>query len=453
MLGFSCDDRGGKLWLEYRIATAAPHTAPHSAQQRGAAMVLMDDPVTLGGIVAAVAVVLATLFFLSRKPAEPEPEPEPEPAKSRTAQAPALKKQPAKKQPQQKKGGGGKGPKHPLQHYSAKPHSGSVSTVAFSRNGRTVACTGADRKVTVMQGFENGSAGVKSKGVQVISQTSSGVDFADGVCCGAIGARNNYLLVATETNALRGYYLPDVMGDVGAKGSSQTVNFAKAHDENRTIHNVALAPKGNYMLSCTNETEIKLFAFPPQGGDAVETINTNQTKNHQLKMSPDGAFFACATHASEVKVWRVDTGPARTPGSNDGAPTGCTKAGVLTGHKRGVWSVDWSADSSKAVTASKDGTWRLYDMKEGIAFCKCVCEGNSALGEITVIALSKDGSVIAAVVGTTIQFIKSADNTVLDTIPQAHGLTINCVTFSPDGSLLASVSDDCFVKMWKVPEV
>merc|ERR1711871_442649 len=84
-----------------------------------------------------------------------------------------------------------------------------------------------------------------------------------------------------------------------------------------------------YMLSCTNETEIKLFAFPPEGSDAVETINTNQTKNHQLKMSPDGTFFACATHASEVKVWRVDTGAARTPGSNDGAPTGCSKAGVL----------------------------------------------------------------------------------------------------------------------------
>merc|ERR1712146_784591 len=190
------------------------------------------------------------------------------------------------------------------------------------------------------------------------------------------------------------------------------------------------------MLSCTNETEIGLFAFPPQGSEPVATINTNQTKNHQLKMSPDGMFFACATHASEVKFWRVDTGAARTPGSNDGPPTGCSKAGVLTGHKRGVWSVDWSADSTKAVTASKDGTWRLYDMSE----------------EISKIALSKDGSIIAAVVGTAIQFIRSSDNTVLDTIPQAHGLTINSVAFSPDASFLASVSDDCFIKMWTVPD-
>lgn len=128
------------------------------------------------------------------------------------------------------------------------------------------------------------------------------------------------------------------------------------------------------------------------------------------------------------------------------------QVGVLTGHKRGVWSVDWSADSSKAVTASKDGTWRLYDMKEGISFCKCIGEGKSELGEITMIALSKDGGVVAAVVGTAIQFIRTSDNTVLDTIPQAHGLTINSIAFSPDASLLASVADDCFVKMWTVPD-
>lgn len=313
----------------------------------------MDDQATLYGAVAvALVVVLVTLYLLTRKAAAPEPEPErePEPAGAKARAEPKPKKQ---QQPAAKKGKGA-GPKHPLQHYSTKPHSGGISTVAFSRNGRTLACTGADRKVTVLQGFENGSAGVKSKPVQCISQTERGVDYPDGVSCGAIGGKNNYLLVATESNSLRAYYLPDVMGTVGAKASTQTLNLAKAHSENRTIHNVALAPKGNYMLSCTNETEIKLFSFPPSGGsEAVDTINTNQTKNHQLRMSPDGTYFACATHASEVKVWRVETGPARTPGSNDGAPTGCTKVGVLTGHKRGVWSVDWSADSSKAATASK----------------------------------------------------------------------------------------------------
>ena len=119
----------------------------------------------------------------------------------------------------------------------------------------------------------------------------------------------------------------------------RTVECTEAHEPTKTIQSVALAPKGNFMLSCTNETEIRLFAFPPsKDSSPVATINTNQTKNHQLKLSPDGRYFACATLASEVKVWKVELGAARTGGGNDGPPTGVNKAAVLTGHRRCVCS-------------------------------------------------------------------------------------------------------------------
>merc|ERR1711924_103458 len=107
--------------------------------------------------------------------------------------------------------------------------------------------------------------------------------------------------------------------------------------------------------------------------------------------------------------------------------------------------------SSKCVTASKDGTWRLYDMREGIALGKCIADGSSPLGEITRIALSTDGSVIAAAIGTTIQFLRTADSEVLATIEPAHSLTITDLAFSPDGMLLASSSDDMFLRMWRNP--
>ena len=65
--------------------------------------------------------------------------------------------------------------------------------------------------------------------------------------------------------------------------------------------------------------------------------------------------------------------------------------------------LDFSADSTKIVTASMDRTWRMYDVRQGVGLGKCIAEGSSPLGEIARVALSHDGSVVAAVVDSAIQ--------------------------------------------------
>ena len=58
----------------------------------------------------------------------------------------------------------------------------------------------------------------------------------------------------------------------------------------------------------------------------------------------------------DVKVWEVKF-------SKSGEFDKMSRAFELTGHASGVFSFDFSADSSRMVTLSKDGKWRLFDTK------------------------------------------------------------------------------------------
>lgn len=56
----------------------------------------------------------------------------------------------------------------------------------------------------------------------------------------------------------------------------------------------------------------------------------------------------------EVRVWEVVF--ART-----GEFEKVNKAFELAGHTSGIYSFDYSPDSGRMVSVSKDGTWRLYN--------------------------------------------------------------------------------------------
>lgn len=60
--------------------------------------------------------------------------------------------------------------------------------------------------------------------------------------------------------------------------------------------------------------------------------------------------------APDVKVWEVKF-------SKLGEFQQLSRAFELTGHSSGVYDVGFSADSSRMVTVSKDGTWRAFNTK------------------------------------------------------------------------------------------
>ena len=158
---------------------------------------------------------------------------------------------------------------------------------------------------------------------------------------------------------------------------------------------------------------------------------------NEVKYSPDGTKLAVA---SSIGVWIYD------------AQTG-KEIDLLTGHTGSVLSVAFTPDGNKIASASGDttryiGSWdttiRLWNPHTGEQLQTLTGHTRSLLS----VSFSPDGSTIAS---------GSRDNTIrlwnphtgehLQTLT-GHTRSVNSVAFSPDGNKIASASSDETIGLW-----
>lgn len=161
-------------------------------------------------------------------------------------------------------------------------------------------------------------------------------------------------------------------------------------------------------------------------------------ETYSARISPDGRFVATSGFTPDVRVWEVVC-------SKSGEFERVARAFELTGHTSGIYSFDFSPDSGRMVSVSKDGTWRLYntaskcilipvlngpcsfcfyftvDYKQG-QLATLVVSGKykgAGLGPARV-ALSPDGRVVAVGSGTSIYCYSTLNGELSAHIPDVH---------------------------------
>ena len=163
----------------------------------------------------------------------------------------------------------------------------------------------------------------------------------------------------------------------------------------------------------------------------------------------DSKLVASASNDKTIRIWSLAT---HDPVNRPQAQKDC-QLQILQGHTGQVRSVAFSSDGKKVASGSEDESVRIWDIETGAilrTFNGYTDSPSSRHWFWSVAFLPGSSNVVAfASEDETIRICDTASGDTLQTL-RGHTESVRSISFSPDGKLLASASEDESVRIWNL---
>ena len=314
-------------------------------------------------------------------------------------------------------------------------HSQAVNSVAFSADGQFI-ITADDDQTARLWPFHPGERG-----------TSSTVEsWEHSAAVTSIASSPNGAEVAATTR--------DGKLWMDGVGMHRSVPFMYLVDRSAKVANVRFSPDGQSIATARGSAGViynidALRAFvdssrsefiyrevPPAG-----TVEKKQAEADGVKLeghtgdinsvafSPNGSLVVTASADGTARVWEAATGKT---------------VGELRGHAKSVNSASFSPDGKFIVTASDDATVRLWDAGR-FAFVRNI--GGTYSRVVSSAEYSADGRFIVAASGEAAWVCDPVRGDVVRKL-EGHTGQVNSASFSPDSRLIVTASADNTARVW-----
>jgi WD40 repeat protein len=288
-------------------------------------------------------------------------------------------------------------------------HTDSITSVMFSPDGKRIVSGSYDKTIRMW----NPETGEEIAGPFV--------DHTHGIACVAFSSDGTRIVSGSCDKTIRIW---------DTKTGHAVARPLVGHKH--PITSVRFSPNGKLVASGSYENTIVIW--DAQTGEQVARPHAGHNDCFRsVDFSPDGQHIVAGSDDSTIRIWDVETGGK--------------VAGPFEGHTAWITSVKFSHDGRRIVSGGYDETVRIWDADTGNA--KGVFEGH--MDVVTYVEFSPDGKrVVSASRDGTICIWDAVTSERLPGPRKSQLSSVTSVRFSPEGKRIVSGSDDATIHVWDV---